>query len=369
LSNSMRILHCIPNMAGGGAERQLVYLSGELVKRGWDVHIALLKEGPNFERLVSTGCKIHKIPAFGNHDLTIMWSIMKLIRTIRPHLVQTWLTQMDVFGGAAARLTGVPYILSERSSTLQYPQGFKNWLRVSIGGRATAVISNSDGGNEYWQTQIKNSIPKYVIQNSIPLADIENAIPSINNLQISLASKMLIFVGRFSPEKNIANIINAFRMVTSERDAMLLLCGEGPLRPRIEEMISKQNLTDRVILPGYIENIWGLMKRANLFIAVSSFEGQPNAVLEAMACGCPLILSDMPAHRAFLDESQAIFVDPGNVIAISDAISTCIENPEMAKKMADRAKAAAALFSIESVADQYEKIYDQILINQKHRKN
>jgi glycosyltransferase involved in cell wall biosynthesis len=180
---------------------------------------------------------------------------------------------------------------------------------------------------------------------------------------------MLIFVGRFSPEKNIANIINAFRMVTSERDAMLLLCGEGPLRPRIEEMISKQNLTDRVILPGYIENIWGLMKRANLFIAVSSFEGQPNAVLEAMACGCPLILSDMPAHRAFLDESQAIFVDPGNVIAISDAISTCIENPEMAKKMADRAKAAAALFSIESVADQYEKIYDQILINQKHRKN
>lgn len=117
-----RILHCIPNMAGGGAERQLVYLSEELVRRGWDVHVALIKEGSNFESLAATGTAIHKISTRGNHDLGLLWRLMKLIRAIRPRLVQTWLTQMDVCGGISSRLTRTPFILSERSCAPAYPR-------------------------------------------------------------------------------------------------------------------------------------------------------------------------------------------------------------------------------------------------------
>jgi glycosyltransferase involved in cell wall biosynthesis len=364
-----RILHCIPNMAGGGAERQLVYLSGELIRRGWDVHVALLKEGPNFESLVSTGCTIHIIPALGNHDLTILWRIMKLMRAIQPQLVQTWLTQMDVFGAVASRITGTPVILSERSVASAYPASIKHRLRATAGRYAAAIISNSAGGNQYWQRKIGDSVPKYVVHNAVPFKEIEKANSLKFDFGLSSISKVLLFAGRFSSEKNIDAIVRAFKVVVSNNNAFLILCGEGELRSRIEQLVLKENLTDRVILPGYIDDIWGIMKRADLFLSISSFEGQPNAVLEAMACGCPLVLSDIPAHRAFLDEDKAIFVDPDNVSGIAHAILMCIQNPDMVKKMADQAKAVSLSFSIESVTDQYETIYNQILMNQKHRRN
>ena len=350
-------------MAGGGAERQLVYLTGELMRRGWDVHVVLLKEGPNYGGLVSTGSTIHKIPASGNHDITILWRLLKLIRNIRPHLVQTWMTQMDVFGGIASRLTDTSFILSERSSASAYPRSFKNSLRVFVGRYAAAIVSNSPGGNQYWRMQIGDSVPKYVVQNGLPLEDIAKVDYSADPIYLPPGSKVLLFVSRFSAEKNIDNVIRAFKIVASQRDAILLLCGEGELQPRIEEMIRDENLKERVILLGYVSNLWKVMRRADLFIAVSTFEGHPNAVLEAMANGCPLILSDIPAHRAFLDEEEAFFVDPGSASDIAQAILTCMENPEKAKQMAQKAKAVASSFSIPTITDQYEKIYNHILAN------
>lgn len=348
-------------MAGGGAERQLVYLSGELVRRGWNVHMALLRGGPNFEGLASSGATIHKIPAWGNYDLFIFWRLMRLMRSVRPDLVQTWITQMDVFGGMASRLANIPYILSERSGAAAYAPTLKNRLRVRVGRYASAIVTNSVGGKHYWETQNRDSVPMYVVRNGLPLGEIALAVPSMNDFRILPSTKMLLFAGRLSPGKNIENLIRAFRTVSSQRDAILLVCGEGELRKRLEKKIRDENVNGRVIVAGYIKNVWGLMKRADAFVSVSTYEGHPNAVLEAMACGCPLVLSDIPAHRDFLDEEKAVFVEPGSPQQIAQAILTCIDNPEAARQMAQKAKAAASSFSIEAVVDQFEKVYKQVL--------
>ncbi len=348
-------------MAGGGAERQLVYLSGELVKRGWDVHVALVKGGPGFESLAATGSAIHKIFTRGNHDLGLLWRLRQLIRTIRPALVQTWLTQMDVCGGIAASFTRTPFILSERSCASAYPPSFKHWLRASAGRRAAAIVSNSPGGREYWKMRIGNRVSSYVVHNALPLGDIEKAKHSGCNPPLPAESKVLLFAGRLSLEKNILAIIRAFQKVLARQTAVLLLCGEGELQPRIEEAIRAENLEGRVLLPGYVQNLWELMKQADLFISASTFEGHPNAVLEAMACGCPLVVSDIPAHRAFLDEEKATFFDPGRIADMAQGILACLENPERARVKARKAKSEAASYSVAAVADKYEKIYHSIL--------
>jgi glycosyltransferase involved in cell wall biosynthesis len=348
-------------MAGGGAERQLVYLSEELVRRGWDVHVALIKEGSNFESLAATGTAIHKISTRGNHDLGLLWRLMQLIRAIRPRLVQTWLTQMDVCGGISSRLTRTPFILSERSCAPAYPPSFKHRLRVSAGRHATAIVSNSLGGSRYWKMQIGNRVATYVVPNALPLPDIEKTRDSGGDLRLPAESRVLLFAGRFSLEKNILTIIRAFKRVLIQQAAVLLLCGKGELQPEIEEIIRVENLGGRVILPGYVQNLWKLMKQADLFISASTFEGHPNAVLEAMACGCPLIVSDIPAHRDFLDEEEATFVDPDSIADIAHGILGCLENPERTREKARKAKSKAASYSVAAVADKYEKIYHLIL--------
>ena len=348
-------------MAGGGAERQLVYLAGELVRRCWDVHVALLKEGRNFEGLVATGAAIHKIAAWGNHDIAILWRLVQLIRHIRPHLVQTWLTQMDVFGGISAKLTGTPFILSERSCASAYPPNLKNNLRAFTGRYASAIVANSPEGIRYWRSVTGNDVLAHVVHNALPMAYMENIEQSASDLPLPVDSRVLLFAGRFSPEKNIDIIIKAFKIALQQRDAVLLLCGEGELRRQIEKTIEEENLKGKVLLPGFVTNLPGLMKRATLLISVSSFEGFPNVVLEAMACGCPLILSDIPAHRAFLDDEKAVYVDQGSAQDLARAIQTMMDNPEKAQRLAWKAVSGISSYSISAITDQYEKIYQSIL--------
>lgn len=348
-------------MNGGGAERQLVYLATELTRRRWDVHVALLKEGPNYEKLAASGCTIHKIGSRGNHDITIIGRLFNLIRSVRPGLVQTWINQMDVFGGIASRLASVPFILSERSSSPNYPQGFKNALRVAVGRRADAIVCNSAGGKHYWEMKIGDSVRKHIIGNGLPINDIAETEGDAPGFPTPPGSEILLFAGRFSPEKNIPNLVRAFRSVASQRNVILVLCGEGALRSEVEALVDKEGLIGRVMIAGYVENLWQIMKSAGLFIAVSTHEGLPNAVLEAMACRCPLLVSDIPAHRRLLDGEKAFFVNPNDVSAIAEGISACLERRDEAKERAEKAGKAALAFSVQAIVDQYETVYNGIL--------
>jgi glycosyltransferase involved in cell wall biosynthesis len=364
----LRILHCIPNMAGGGAERQLVYVSGELRKRNWDVHVALLKEGPNLEGLSATGCVIHKPRSFGNHDITILWRLVRLIKRIQPDVVQTWMLQMDVLGGIASLLTDTPFVLSERSCAPAYPPSLKNNLRVLIGRHAAAIVSNSLDGSLYWQSRSGDSSRKYVIPNALPLDRIEHDESPEYDICVRSDARIILFAGRFSPEKSIDTLIRSFRIVTEKLSAVLLLCGEGPMRAEIEKQIREENLEGQVVLLGYVQNLWAIMKRADLFISISKFEGLPNTIIEAMACGCPVVVSDIPAHRAILTDDTAVFVDQSKPSEVAWAVLACLDNPEKTKQRAQKAKERVSAFSVESVIDQYETMYEEVLTDLKQRR-
>jgi glycosyltransferase involved in cell wall biosynthesis len=99
------------------------------------------------------------------------------------------------------------------------------------------------------------------------------------------------------------------------------------------------------------------MKRADAFAFMSKFEGCPNVVLEAMACGCPLVLSDIPAHREILDEGRAYFAHPDNQTAIAEAIKTTLLFGDAARARADAAQVAIAGRTTRAMAGRYEQLY------------
>src|SRR5262249_15075384 len=106
----MRILHCIPSMGGGGAERHLACLAAGLIQMGWEVHVALLSGGPNLDRLQASGAMIHQMSCTSNYDPGIAWQLRRILHTIRPVLTQTWLPQMDILGGILSLMSGIPWI-------------------------------------------------------------------------------------------------------------------------------------------------------------------------------------------------------------------------------------------------------------------
>lgn len=358
----MRVLHCIPSMNGGGAERQLSYLAGEFTKIGWEVHVALLRGGPNMARLKTSGAIIHTLAARSNYDPRIFWQLRQVVRSVKPDLVHTWLLQMDICGGAASRAARIPWIISERSSVMAYPPTFKNRLRVFWAAGASAVVSNSVAGDHYWQSRLNGSVLRRIIPNALPLDEIEAAVPAaLDEIGLKTEKDMVLFVGRFSPEKNLETLLLALREVVARPRTVAVLCGEGPLRLQLEQWLAKYAIADQVRLAGYVPDIWSWMKRASVLVSVGFFEGHPNAVLEAMACGIPLVVSDIPAHREFLDEHNAVLVNSHAPGAIADAIISVLSRPEDAACRAQAARAKAAQWSIPPIARQYDQVYREVL--------
>jgi glycosyltransferase involved in cell wall biosynthesis len=102
------------------------------------------------------------------------------------------------------------------------------------------------------------------------------------------------------------------------------------------------------------------MKRANVTVSVSLFEGSPNVVLEAMAAGCPLVVSDIAAHRELLDEQSAILVDPRDPRQIADAIIKVLSDPEAAARRARAAYDRVQHYSLSATARQYADLYREL---------
>ena len=360
----MKILHCIPGMGGGGAERQLAYLAGPLGARGWDVHVALGTGGPNLARLQAGGAAVHWLAGAGNHDPRLVWQLARIFRRLRPDLVQVWFVQMEVLAGTVSELLGVPWMISERSSLLAYPPSMKNSLRVAIARTADAIVSNSAAGDAYWDSRASRRVRRFVIPNALPLDEIDAtsaAVPA--DMPLGPGVSVVLFAGRFGPEKNVERLLSALREIVKRPHTVAVLCGEGPLLARLQRTIAADKLDGRILTPGYVADIWPLMKRADVMVATGLFEGRPNSVLEAMACNLPLVVSDIPAHREILDERSACWVDPADTRALVERVLEVLEDRFVAGQRAAAARSRAAGWSVPAVAAQYDRVYREVLGN------
>jgi glycosyltransferase involved in cell wall biosynthesis len=355
----MHVLHCIPSMEGGGAERQLAYLAGELIRQGCRVDVALTRGGVNSPRLESAGARVHNLGSGRTHDPRLFTRLLNTIDHVRPDLVQCWLLQMEVLGGLAARARGVPWLFTERSSEGAYPPRAKQYLRRAVAALSSAIVANSNAGEAYWQRRVRRSLPRYVVRNGLPLAEIGSVAPADLRLDAGVTAPAVLFAGRFDEGKNPAGLLRALRQTRAPIAA--LFCGDGPLRPVIERQALELGLGERVRFTGFAQNLWSLLKSVSALVSPSRFEGSPNVVLEAMAAGCALVVSDIPAHRELLDADSALFVDPGDPAALARALDAIVSEPDAARRRADRARMLAERHDIAGVARQYIRIYEDVL--------
>jgi glycosyltransferase involved in cell wall biosynthesis len=345
----MKILFCISTLEYGGAERQLCYLAKELVRIGHEVHIATGRGGPHAARLIAGGAILHDVGAGGPYDPRLLLRLVRLMRRVKPDVVQTCLTQMDVAAGAAALLTGVPWVLREPSAGPSYPPGWKRVLRGMLAKRAAAIVSNSRQGDAYWREA--GALRRHIVFNGIPLAEIDavTAAKSERNT--------VLFAGRMDEGKNAGTLVEALCLIAGDIDFVAVLCGDGPQRAELERTVNARGLADRILFPCYVENIWERMKGADVFVSLSRYEGCSNVMLEAMACGCPLVVSGIAAHREMADDASALFVPCDDAAAAAEAIKASLLHRGEAEARARSARARTEHYAIESMANEYAAIY------------
>jgi glycosyltransferase involved in cell wall biosynthesis len=357
----MRILQCIDSLAGGGAERQLSYACEGLVALGVEVEVAFRRDGENGARLRKSGAKLHELGWRQQMDPALAypsvgWDLCRIIVERRIDVVHTWLRHMDMIGGLAARILRRPWIFSERSAREGGVQGWRESVRRSFAGVASAVVANSVTGAQAWKSALKRT-PIYLVPNGMPLDEVAATRPASRaSLGIPEAAPILLTVGRFEPEKNIALQAEVLSDLLRRHPTWYALCcGSGSLLPRF-----RSEMGPRCLTPGYRADIWALMKSANLFFSPSLFEGRPNTVLEAMACGCPLVLSEIPQHRELARDEARYFARESAAQAIA-AIEATMTDRLATQARAERAARLVNDFSVAAMSRGYATMYLETL--------
>ena len=142
------------------------------------------------------------------------------------------------------------------------------------------------------------------------------------------ASVRVLSVGALKPEKNHKLLLEAFADFARERDARLIIVGEGPLRPVLEKLADQMGIAERVCLPGFRADPWPFYASAHLFVLTSQSEGFGNVLVEAMAAGLPIVSTDCAGPREILDGGKwGALVPVGDRGALTHAMAQSIDVP------------------------------------------
>jgi glycosyltransferase involved in cell wall biosynthesis len=178
---------------------------------------------------------------------------------------------------------------------------------------------------------------------------------------LSESDRVVIFVGRLAPEKELGSLIEAFALTAAKvPSARLVLVGDGPLRGSLEKQVADTGLWDRVLFTGMLDPGQALrwLQASDVFALVSSLEGFPVALAEAMAVGLPSVVSDIPANRQLIPEGErGLLVTLKDKEAIGAAITTLLEQPQRAALMGSAARQHIVdNYSTAQVIDRYEAL-------------
>jgi len=357
-----KILHLIPTLEGGGAERQLAYLGSGLRDRGWDITVASLRRGVNTELLVGAGVRLLPIKNASPRDPLLLPRILRLIRGLDPDIVHTWLPSMDLLGGISTSLLRVPWVASERSQPDAWPPGIRTRSRQSlILKRARILVTNSETAvARYLELGAREALVRCV-PNGIPLEHLRSAVPADRSVVGARDDvKLIMVVGRRSEQKNLEAIIRALPRVVERIPIVLLVFGVGPLRALLEALVRDQGLEEHVRFEGFSDAIPGWLHGADLFLSASQVEGSPNAVMEAMACGCPMVLSDIEEHQELAGDG-ALYFEPTDPAALAGCVMSALSNTEASVARSRIASDIIEAFTVEKMVSHYEEIYSAIV--------
>jgi len=364
----MRVTCVIKALVCGGAQRNLIRLCDLLSRRGHRVTLLSQRkeEGVDFFP-IPDGVERAEIDPVGLADYR--WydlagtrrrnrAFRESIAATSPEVVISYLDICNVTVLMALAGAGIPVIVSERSDPRFCPIPWRwDWLRRLYYPRATCVVVQTQAVQAWADTLW----PKW------KTAVIPNAIFPPSPVAASAAAKrtsfQLVNVGRLVKEKRQEHLIVAFAGLANDfPDWKLMIVGEGPQRPQLEAEIRNRGLQDRVSLPGAVENTAEILSQSDLFVFSSLFEGFPNALAEAMACGLPAISYDCPSGpRALIRHGvDGWLVANGVINALRDAMASLMNDENRRKKFGIRAREVVDRFHPDKVMDMWEDVLRRV---------
>ncbi|MBI1866412.1 MAG: glycosyltransferase [Candidatus Staskawiczbacteria bacterium] len=377
-SEKITIAFFLPSLESGGTERNVVNLVNKIDREKYAVSLVLGMAEGDFVKDIN-----NDIPIISLHTRRSIATFFKLIAYFKKN-------QPDIFISAFPRVNVIcivakifsrsktKIIITEHSVFSLLPIIAKTFWRGMFARffmpsicnyvyqKADAIICVSKGIADDILKTVNRSLKIEIIYNPVvtdniyQLAKEPISHPWFSDLKIPI----IIAVGRLVKCKNYPHLFEAFNLVLKSHPAHLVILGAGPKMKKLVDIAQKMDLSKNIAFLGFQKNPYKFMKRASVFVLSSLQEGFGNVIVEAMACGAPVVSTNCPTGPGEIIENgkNGILVSVDDPQKLADAILKILNDQNLAKKFSMEGQKRAEFFSIKRSVNEYEKTF-QMLMN------
>lgn len=341
----------------GGTERQTVELVRRLDPARFRVHLACFHVRGPLTRRVPDAVSIEGFPVrgFRRPDSVRQWlRFARWCREIDARLVHTCDLYANLFGLTAAAMAGVPARIGSRREVLT---GDKTRLQLTgqrvAYRRAHAIVANSGAAATQLLREGVAAAKIRLIPNGVDL-------PPETPRHQRRSLRRLVMVANLRQEKGHDVLIDAAPQIFSScPDAEICLAGNGPMAEALQERARARGVGGRVQFLGECDDVPSLLAQADIFVLPSRSEALPNALIEAMAAGLPVVASRVGGVPEIVTHGQnGVLVEPGRPTDLASAIVDLIDHPGAAAGLGNAARSwVSRTYSFERMVSSTERLY------------
>ncbi len=366
----MHIAFFIPSFAAGGAQRMVINMANEFAARGHSVDLLVAESsGPFSSRVLP---KVNVIDLGATRVLRSLVPLVKYIKARKPNIVLSAMFHINIitiFAKLAAGSIQTKFVLTERNffslrtkARTHAREIFFPFLVRVLYRYADQIIAISRGVADDIATVSK--VPRERISwihNPVISSHEHHALDQ--NIPDpwfdSINAPVIVSSGRLVQQKDHATLLKSFALANQCRNLYLLILGDGPLMNSLTSLASDLNIANRVHFVGYVDNPIAYMKRCDVFVMSSKWEGFGNVIVEALLCGLPVVATDCHAGPAEILQNgkYGSLVPVGDVEELCSAILKQLDSRPKHEVLEQR----AIHFSVRNVCNEYEKIFEALV--------
>ncbi len=363
----MRVIHINTERTRTDEEEQLLYLTVGLKKQGIEQLVVAHFAAQLAARLEQAAIPVLPVSPLHGWDFKSVRILRGIARDWRPHLLHAHTGHGHTLGWLTARRTGVPLVVSRR---VDFHRGRNPLSRWKFRSRAISrYLAVSGAIRDILIADGVETDRIHVVHDGIDpdrFAEVKPDRAWLAAAGISGDGLLLGNVAALAPHKDQATLIRAMRIVTLARpDVRLVIVGEGHLRRHLTALIGKLKLERHVFLPGFTENIGGVMKLFDIFVMSSRTEGLGTSILDALALSLPVVATSAGGIPEIItDGGEGLLAPPGDPVQLADRILQMAGNPAARQHYIERSRARALDFDHEHMVNKTRAVYEDIALEQ-----
>lgn len=340
-----RILLVIDSMEVGGSQRQLQKLIEGLDRQQWEPELAFFRVDSFLaDAIRQSGIAVHHLPKRRRVDIGFLLAYAKLLRERRYALVHAFSLTAELWTIAVRPFVDPKPVLvaSERSAFRTDRPFWYWWIKRMIVASSAAVIANSSAGARSTARRTGGHQDRFTtIANAV---DVPSPLPAAmraatrRSFDANEGRLLGLFVGRLAPVKNLPCLVRALATMPSGRRPLVFLVGDGSLKESILELAKKLGVKSSLRFLGERKDVAQLLQAADFLVLPSRFEGQSNALLEAMAAGCPVIASAVGGNVELVQQGATGLLFPDDDANVLAACIDRMHDPALRSRLSRAAR-------------------------------